>query len=87
MRETLKTATEVEVHNVVRFFHGDGPAAQFEAGHKQGGTYCCIGCGADSGCFADIAYSYRAPKRSLLERQEFVLQGTAWRKGGLCIYL
>ena len=24
------------------FFYGDGPAAQFEAGQKQGGTYCCV---------------------------------------------
>ena len=83
MGATLKTATEVEVHDVVRFFHGDGPAAQFEAGHKQGGTYCCIGCGADSGHFAD---SYRAPMHSLLEWQKFVLQGGTWRKGGLCMY-
>ena len=87
IKETLRTTTGVEVHDVVRFFYGDGPAAQFEAGQKQGGTYCCVGCGADSGRFTDIAYSYRAPKRSLLERQEFVLQGKAWRKGGSCTYM
>ena len=45
----LKTATGVEVHDILRFFYGNGPAAQFEAGHKQGGTYCCVGCGASSG--------------------------------------
>ena len=73
----------VDVVNVVRFLYGDGPAAQFEAGHKQGGTYCCVGCGADSGRFSDIAYCYRSPKPSLMERQEFVLQGKAWRKGGI----
>ena len=84
MKETIRTTTGVEVHDVVRFFYGDDPAAQFEAGQKQGGTYCYIGCGADSGRFTDIAYSYRAPKRSLLELQEFVLQGKAWRKGGSC---
>ena len=82
MRETISTTTQVEVHDVLRFFYGDGPAAQFEAGHKQGGTYCCVGCGADSGCFTDIAYSYHAPKLTLQERQAFVLQGNAWRKGG-----
>ena len=84
MRETLKTATGVEVHDILRYFYGDGPAAQFEAGQKQGGTYCCVGCGAGSGRFSDIAYTYKAPKRSLLERQEFVLQGKARKKGGLC---
>ena len=68
------------------FFYGDGPAAQFEAGQKQGGTYCCVGCGEDSSRFSDIDWSYRAPKRNLLEQQEFVLQGKAWKKGGLCSF-
>ena len=83
MTKTLKASTGVEIHDVVQFFYGDGPAAQFEAGQKQGGTYCCVGCGADSSRFADIAYSYRAPKRTLQERQQFVLEGNAWKKGGL----
>ena len=82
MRDTLKTTAGVEVRDMVRFFYGDGPAVQFEASHKQGGSYCCVGCGAHSGRFADIAYCYRAPKQSLQERQEFVLQGRSWRKGG-----
>lgn len=47
-----------EVIDVPRFFYGDAPAAQFEAGHKQGGTYCCIGCGAKSGHFSDIATAF-----------------------------
>ena len=81
--KTLKTSTGVEIHDVVRFFYGDGPATQFEAGQKQGGTYCCVGCGADSSRFADIAYSCRAPKHTLQERQQFVLEGNAWKKGGL----
>ena len=91
MSDTLKTTAGVEVHDIVRFFYGDGPAAQFEAGQKQGGSYCCVGCGAHSGRFSDIAFSYRAPKQSLQERQKFVLQGRAWRKGGeqptyMCMY-
>ena len=45
----------VNVVDTVRFYYGNGPAAQFEAGHKQGGTYCCVSCGADSGRFSDIA--------------------------------
>ena len=72
----------VKVHDTVRFFYGEGPAAQFEAGHKQGGTYCCVGCGANSNCFTDIAFCYCAPKPSLLEIQEFVLQGKTWKQAG-----
>ena len=82
IHEKLCKSNGVEVTDVIRFFYGDGPAAQFEAGHKQGGRYCCVGCGADSGRFSDIAYSYRSPKPSLKERQDFVLKGRAWKKGG-----
>ena len=82
IQESLYTSNGVEVVDVIRFFYGDGPAAQFEAGHKQGGRYCCVGCGADSTRFSDIAYSYRSPKPSLKERQEFVLQGKSWKNGG-----
>ncbi len=80
--DRIVTKKGVPVKDVVRFYHGDGPAAQFEAGHKQGGTYCCAGCGADSNRFNDLAYSYRAPKPTLKERQEFVLKGRAWKQGG-----
>ena len=61
---TLKTTAGVEVCDIVCFFHGDGPAAQFEAGHKQEGSYCYVGCGAHSGRFSNIAYCYRAQKQS-----------------------
>ena len=80
--ERVCTKSGAEVHDVIRFFYGDGPAAQFEAGHKQSGTYCCVECGANSFCFNDIAYCFRAPKPSLQERQEFVLQGNAWKQAG-----
>ena len=52
----------VDVIEIVWFSYSDVPAAHFKAGDKQGGTYCCTGCGADSGHFGDIAYSYHAPK-------------------------
>lgn len=82
LREKVCTENSVEVIDIVRFFSGDCPAAQFGAGNKQGGTYCCTSCGADSGRFSDIAYSYRAPKPTLKECHEFVLQKEAWKGGG-----
>ena len=48
MTENVHMSNGVNVVDNVRFFYGDGPAVQFEAGHKQGGTYCCDGCGASS---------------------------------------
>ena len=89
----LETTSGVLVRDICRFFHGDGPAAQFEAGHNIGGKYSCVGCGAESCRFDDLTYCYHCPKPSLAERQEFVLKGEMWKqpKGNihvhvLCIY-
>ncbi len=41
----LTTEAGTPVQDILRFFHGDGPAQQFEAGHNQGGTYSCKECG------------------------------------------
>lgn len=78
----LKTNAGTTVQDILRFFHGDGPAQQFEAGHKQGGNYSCTGCGSLTARFDDLTYCHYSPKLSFLERQEFVLQGHAWRKKG-----
>lgn len=77
---SLQTATGITINDICRFFHGDGPAAQFETGHNIGGNYSCAGCGAKSSCFDDLAYCYRCPKPSLAERQQFVLQGKVWKQ-------
>ena len=37
MKETMKTQNGIELYDILSFFYGDGPAAQFEADHKQGG--------------------------------------------------
>lgn len=70
----------MKVRDIVRFFHGDGPAQQFEAGNSIGGNYSCIGCGVKSDRVDDIAYAYRCQKLNLQQRQEFLLQGIAWKK-------
>ena len=64
----------------LQVFPGDGPAAQFEAGHNIGGKYRCIGCGAESHHFDNLTYYFRCPKLSLRERHEFVLKGKMWKK-------
>ena len=48
LNHTLNLSTGEEVTDIIRFFHGDGPAAQFESGNTIGGNYCCVGCGARS---------------------------------------
>ena len=81
MGAPISLANGVVVTDIVRFFHGDGPAQQFEAGHFIGGNYCCVGCGAHSSCFDDVVHSCRSEKHNLQSRQNFVIKGHAWKKG------
>ena len=75
----LSLSSGEQVIDVVRFFHGDGPAQQFEAGHTIGGNYCCVGCGVKCDRIDDIAYAFRCPKLDLQQHKDFLLQGEAWK--------
>lgn len=79
MGEVLHTKTGIPIHDVMCFFHGDGLAMQFEAGNKVGGHYRCVGCEAQSSRFDDLAYCFHANHCTLAERQQFILQGEAWK--------
>lgn len=68
--EGLLTKTGIPVHDIMRFFHGDGPAMQFEAANKIGGYYCCVGCDAHSSRFDDLPYCFHARHLTLSEHQE-----------------
>ena len=80
LAEGLVTKAGILVHDLMRFFHGDGPAMQFEAGNKIGGHYCCVGCKAHSSRFDHLAYCFHARHLTLSERQDFILQGEAWKR-------
>ena len=82
LSSTVKTVDSYTIRDVVRIFHGDGPAQQVEAGAKIGGTYPCVGCTASSSLFNDLAYCYRADSLGIAERKQFVTTGIAWKKGG-----
>ena len=59
----LSTTVSCQTHkitDVLRLFHGDGPAQQVEAGAKVGGNYPCIGCTSPSSTFSDLASCFRA---------------------------
>ena len=80
--EPVTSESGIAIHDVIRFFHGDGPAQQYEGGHKQGGTYSCVGCGARTAMFDDFAYCHHAEKRAYRDCQDFVTKGHAWKKRG-----
>ncbi len=75
----VTTTTGQTVTDVIRFFHGDGPAQQFESGNTVGGNYSCVSCSVRSDRMDDLAYTYRSNKLTLSQRQEFLLEGKAWR--------
>ena len=79
LSQELTTKAGIPVNDVMRFFHGDGPAMQFEAGNKIGGYYSCVSCEAHSSRFDDLAYCFHAHQLTLSERQEFILKGEAWK--------
>ena len=82
LNSSLSLRNGTQVTDVLRFFHGDGPAQQFEAGNSIGGNYCCVGCGAKYDRMDDIAYAFRCQKLDMQQRQDFLLKGTAWKNIG-----
>ena len=81
--DPLPTSTGVPVRDILRFFHGDGPAQQFEAGNNIGGTYPCVCCAVNAESISDLEYAFKCPTRTLTKRQHFVISGCAWKKGGV----
>ena len=77
----ITTAHGVPIDDILRIFHGDGPARQFEAGNNVGGYHPCTGCGVLSTLFDDIVHSYRCKPITIAERQELILAGKAWKVG------
>ena len=62
MEIKVNTSPGTGIRDCLRIFHGDCPAAEFEAGHKQGGNSSCVGCGAETTRCYDVVYSYHSPK-------------------------
>ena len=42
LNDKVKTKGGQEINDVMRFFHGDGPARQFESGQQKGGIYILL---------------------------------------------
>ncbi|XP_078621301.1 uncharacterized protein LOC144887775 [Branchiostoma floridae x Branchiostoma japonicum] len=72
--------TEHKFNDVLRFFKGDLPAREFEAGQQRGGHFPCP-CGVLAARFSDIEHTYRAPYMSLEERICLLKEGeVTWDK-------
>ena len=69
--------------DTLRFFTGDHPAAQFEQGTKQGGTYKCGTCGCNEALFSDQAHTLIHPWRPLKQLQSLAIDGSFGRQAGM----
>ena len=59
----------------LRFFHGDDPSAQLEAGHQKGGNYFCPTCTIKATETYCLHKFYRTDVETLKMKQEKVLKG------------
>ena len=78
----LDAGNEIKVRDKLRYFTGDHPAAQFEQGTKQGGTYKCGVCGCKDGLF-DQAHSLQYCWRNLHDLQSIAISGVFGREAGV----
>ncbi|XP_078384061.1 uncharacterized protein LOC144666512 [Oculina patagonica] len=76
----VTTSGGIQISDTMRFFHGDGPQQQFEAGEQKGGHAGCASCSGDSRKYKHLAVSLNRPHLSLQERKKKVLQGPAGRQ-------
>ena len=42
LNENLALPSGITIHDVFRFFKGNAPARQFDAGNQKGGNYVCL---------------------------------------------
>ena len=78
----LDIGNGVKMADTLRFFTGDHPAAQFEQGTKQGGTYKCDVCGCKETMFNDQAHSLQYTWRDLQTLQTVAISGVHGKEAG-----
>ena len=44
----MMTSSVIEITDVMRLFHGDGPQQEFESGEQKGGNDGCSACSSDA---------------------------------------
>ena len=64
------------INDVARFFKGDSPGCQFEAGQQKGGNFFCTSCFIHSNHVKNICFSNKKEIMSLQDRIEKVKSTT-----------
>ena len=75
LNEPLFTSGGVCVFDTLKYFKGDKPAAEFEAGISHGGNFPCVGCVCSSSRISDFAHATSCEELSLRRNKKVALQG------------
>ena len=75
LTDDVTSSSGIKVVDTIRFFKGDKPAAEFEAGVSCGGNYPCVGCTCHRDRFADFSHAVNCEERSLSGIQEVAIAG------------
>jgi hypothetical protein len=81
--EVVTTSSGEQLIDKMRFFHGDSPSRQYEAGQQKGGNYYCALCGANAHRVYELDYAFRCPHISLDDRQQLVFKGPCGKANSL----
>ena len=65
LSDEVLSSTGIRITDRLRFFKGDKPAAQFEAGITCGGNYPCVACVCHRNSFADFPHAVKCEQRTL----------------------
>ena len=74
--KTTKFPTKIGdicIQDIIRFFHGNGPACQLEAGQQKGGDFPCWVCPINMNSSNDVAHVFYQPIMGIKERIREVL--------------
>ena len=66
--KNLKTSKANEILDTLRFFHGDNPAREVEAGQQKGGHYYCSNCGWHATRVNELDHALNCPLISFEDR-------------------
>ena len=66
--QNIKSVDGVSYADYFRFFSGDHPEQEFEAGQSEGGNYPCVNCDASAHKFDDFVHCARSTHRTLNQR-------------------
>ena len=79
------SASGIPIVDKMRFFHGDSPSRQYEAGQQKGGNFYCAVCGANAHRVHELDYVFHCPHISLEDRQQLVLKGPLGKANSLAM--